>query len=69
VKAIEALWAMTEGENVSLYWPDCEIFQLVGLNAIGLFYPDYSELEASRMTTTDFLKFYPDAEFVIYEEK
>jgi hypothetical protein len=68
VRAIEALWAMTEGEKVALYWPDCEMFKWVGPDSIGIFTPDYSDLEANTMTSSEFLRYYPTLEFVLYEE-
>ena len=69
MKAIEALECMMDGTQVALYWPDCEMFQWIGNNAIGLFLPGYQDFAADTMTTTDFIKHYPNYEFVLYESK
>ena len=58
---------MTEGEQVALYWPDCEMFQWIGTDAIGLFIPGYHDDAVQTMTSANFIKYHPEAEFVLYE--
>lgn len=70
MRAIEALEAMKQGLKVALYYPDCEMYQLVGTDRIEIYLVD---LGADVAVPTDvcspdmFVNSFCGKEFVLYQ--
>lgn len=70
MKAIEALEAMKQGLKVCLYYPDCELYQLVGTDRIEIFLVDLGSADGKPVDICSphtFLSCFEDREFMLHD--